>query len=350
MSGRRLAAAAALALAASPAEAYVRSTTSSGLCLWWSARSVHYVVNDFAVNGAASVCSSSQYPVASAVAAVEASFATWSGAGGCTDMQAVDDGTTASTATGLDCRNLVVFRRGPCSGLVPAGDPCRLWDVNGGSTFNCADKYNCWDTDDPFHGDDRVIALTTVSYDDTRGEIVDADIELNAWAGAGPSPPGYAFTCVDPPAPTCGAPGDAGCIAIDVQNTVTHEAGHVFGLAHTQADLYCDPLGTTATMCASASIGETAKRTLAPDDVAGICAIYPYVYPTARPTSVCFGSGQIEPRAPSACTQESGCGCGTAGADGWLGLAALLLWRRRRMERPGRQRPPRGRQHTTAPA
>ncbi len=351
MSGRRLAAAAALALAASPAEAYVRSTTPSGLWLWWSPRSVHYAVNDFSVNGAASVCSSSPSPpgpAAAAIAAVEASFATWSDAGGCTDMQAVDDGAIASTATGLDCRNLVVFRRGPCGGLVPAGDPCRLWDVNGGSTFNCADTYNCWDTDDPFHGDDRVIALTTVSYDDTRGEIVDADIELNAWAGAGPSPPGYSFTCVDPPAPTCSAPGDAGCIAIDVQNTVTHEAGHVFGLAHTQSQ-YCVPyvsLDSAATMCASASIGETAKRTLAQDDVDGICAIYP----AGRPTSVSFGSGQIEPRAPSACTQESGCGCGTAGADGWLGLAALLLWRRRRTECPGRRRPPRGRQHTTAPA
>lgn len=321
MSGRRLAAA-ILALAAFPAEAYVRSATSSGLCLWWSARSVHYEVNDFAVNAASQVCGA---PASGAVfTSVQASFDTWGQAtltgapGPCTDLGLVYDGPTPSTATGLDCRNLVVWRRGPCDGLVPPGDPCRLWNVNGGSTFNCADTYNCWDADDPFHGDSRVIALTTVSYVDGTGEIVDADIELNAWAGTGPSPPGYYFTCVDPPAPTCTAPGDAGCITMDVQNTVTHEAGHVLGLGHSTV--------STATMYASAPIGETSKRTLAPDDVAGICAIYP----AGAPTSVCFGSGQVDPRQPSSCEQPSGCGCGTAGAEGWLGLAALLLWRRRR--------------------
>ncbi|HYQ81681.1 MAG TPA: hypothetical protein VEP68_09270, partial [Anaeromyxobacteraceae bacterium] len=126
---RRLAAAAALCLAASPARAYVRSTTASGLCLWWSTRQVHYAVNDFTVHPAASVCMSS--PAGSAFAAVQASFTTWSGAGGCTDVQTVEDGTTPSTATGLDCQNLVVFRRGICGDLVPPGDPCRLWDVNG---------------------------------------------------------------------------------------------------------------------------------------------------------------------------------------------------------------------------
>lgn len=327
MSGRWPAAAAALTLAASPAEAFVRSTTSSGLCLWWSTRSVHYEVNDFTVNGAASVCSSSLDPVGSALAAVEASFTTWSGAGGCTDLQAVYGGTTPSTATGLDCRNLVVFRRGPCSGLVPASDPCQLWDVNEGSTVNCADRYNCWDTGDPFHEDSRVIALTTVSYQDATGEIVDADMELNAWTGAGPSPPGYYFTCVDPPAPVCGTPGETGCIEVDVQNTVTHEAGHVLGLGHALSE-YCYPtvsLASAATMCANASFGETAKRTLAQDDVNGICSIYP----AGAPTNVCFGSGQVEPRPSSTCTGES-CGCGTAGAEGWLALVALLLWRRRR--------------------
>jgi hypothetical protein len=322
-------AAAVLVLAAFPAEAYVRSTTSSGLCLWWSTRAVHYEVNDFAVNGAASVCSSSLDPPGSALAAVEASFTTWSGAGGCTDMQTVYDGSTPSTATGLDCANLVVFRRGPCDGLVPPGDPCLLWNVNGSSTFNCADKYNCWDTGDPFHGDSRVIALTTVSYDNGSGEIVDADIELNAWTGAGSSPPGYYFTCVDPPAPTCGAPGDTGCISMDVQNTVTHEAGHVLGLGHSLSQ-YCPPnvtVANEATMCATASLGETAKRTLAPDDVAGICAIYPAGAPTR---ASCDGSRLLVPRQSSSCQQPSSCGCGTAGAEGWLGLAALLLWRRRR--------------------
>ena len=316
---RRLAVAATLLLAASPAKAYLRSTTGAGLCLWWSTRQVHYAVNDFTVNPAASVClSSPPDPAAAAIAAVEASFATWSAAGACSDVGLALDGFSPSTATGLDCQNLVVFRRGPCADLVPPGDPCRLWDVNGGATVNCADRYNCWDADDPSHADSRVIALTTVSYVESSGEIVDADMELNAWDGVGSSPPGFYFTCVDPPAGACGAPGQNGCIAMDVQNVVTHEAGHVLGLGHSPV--------AGATMQATAPPGETTKRTLAQDDVDGVCAIYP----SGQPTAVCYGSGQVAPRPSSACKQPSGCGCGTAGAEGWLGLVALLLWRRRR--------------------
>jgi len=316
----RLAAAAALALAASPAAAFVRSTSSSGLCLWWSTRSIHYVVNDFTVNAATTVCSSS--PAGQVFTSVQQSFATWSGAGGCTDLSLVQDGRTPSTATGLDCQNLVVWRRGLCRDLVPPGDPCRLWEVNGGATVNCADKHNCWDTDDPFHADGRIIALTTVSYLDGSGEIVDADMELNAWDGSGPAPPGFYFTCVDsPPAPLCSSSPPflpAGCISMDVQNVVTHEAGHVLGLGHSPSP--------GATMEATAPAGETAKRTLAQDDVNGICAIYP----AGQPIRItCDGSGLLAPRASSTCQQPSGCGCGTAGAEGWLGLVALLLWRRR---------------------
>jgi hypothetical protein len=283
---------------------------------------VHYAVNDFTVNAAATVCTSSlPDPAAQVLASVRQSFDTWD-AVACTDLELVYDGPTPATATGLDCQNLVVWRRGLCRDLVPPGDPCRLWDVNGGATVNCADKHNCWDTDDPFHADSRVIALTTVSYVESSGEIVDADMELNAWDGSGPQPPGFYFTCVDlPPAPLCSSSPPfvpAGCIAMDVQNVVTHEAGHVLGLGH-------PPFQPTATMYASAPLGETSKRTLDPDDVAGICAIYPSV----APTEVCFGSGQVAPRPSSACQQPSGCGCGTAGAEGWLGLLALLLWRRR---------------------
>lgn len=318
---RRLLCAAALCLAASPAAA-VRSTSASGQCLWWSTRSIHYAVNDFTVNGAAQVCGA---PASGAVqASVQASFATWGQAtltgatGPCTDLDLVDDGPTPSTATGLDCQNLVVWRRGLCSELVPPGDPCRLWSVNSAATVNCADKWNCWDTDDPFHADSRVIALTTVSYSDGSGEIVDADMELNAWAGSGSQPPGYYFTCVDPPAVACVAPGQAGCIAMDVQNVVTHEAGHVLGLGHS--------LVAGATMEASAPNGETSKRTLAQDDVQGVCEIYP----AAQPTRVtCDGTGLLAPRPSSTCEQPSSCGCGTAGAEGWLGFLALLLWRRR---------------------
>jgi hypothetical protein len=67
------------------------------------------------------------------------------------------------------------------------------------------------------------------------------------------------------------APGEGdGCYEniakFDLQNTSTHEAGHVYGLAHVQASFN--------TMDASAATGETYKRSLASGDIAGAHAIY----------------------------------------------------------------------------
>jgi hypothetical protein len=67
------------------------------------------------------------------------------------------------------------------------------------------------------------------------------------------------------------APGEGdGCYegvhAYDLQNTATHEFGHVYGLGHVSS-----PFNT---MAPTASTGETYKRSLAPGDAAGIRAIY----------------------------------------------------------------------------
>ena len=96
---------------------------------------------------------------------------------------------------------------------------------------------------------------------------------------------------------------------MDVQNTVTHEAGHVIGFAH-NSDL-------NSTMYFQAPIGDTSKRSLASMDIQGVCD----VYPIGKPPLTCG-------------TNSSGCGCGTTGAEGVLGLAAVALaWRRRRPRR-----------------
>jgi uncharacterized protein (TIGR03382 family) len=110
---------------------------------------------------------------------------------------------------------------------------------------------------------------------------------------------------------------------MDLQATVTHEVGHFIGLRHV-----CDPGGggpdaglprcntshDAITMNPSTGVGDIEKRTLHPDDVAGVCAIYP----TGRSSSP--GS-------------SSSGGCGTGGGGGGA-LAALLaaaaLARRRR--------------------
>ena len=95
--------------------------------------------------------------------------------------------------------------------------------------------------------DPNAIALATTSWDDLRGRLLDADIEFNAE---------YFTFGID------GAASKA-----DLQNTATHEIGHLIGLDHSS--------DTTATMYAVAALGDTNKRTLAADDEEGLCALYP---------------------------------------------------------------------------
>ncbi len=95
--------------------------------------------------------------------------------------------------------------------------------------------------------DRSVMALTTLSYDDKSGRILDADIEFNGEI--------FDFS-VD---------GEAGMA--DIQNTATHEIGHTIGLEHTS--------NRDATMAPTAETGDTDKRTLHKDDINGICELYP---------------------------------------------------------------------------
>jgi hypothetical protein len=101
--------------------------------------------------------------------------------------------------------------------------------------------------------DSRAFAITSVWFRPSTGVIVGADIALNGHRG---------------PFGICSNPGGcAGEAITDLQNVVTHEAGHFLGLDHT--DDHAD-----ATMWCSASSGDIDKRDLAPDDSEGLCAIY----------------------------------------------------------------------------
>jgi len=90
--------------------------------------------------------------------------------------------------------------------------------------------------------------MTTLSYKRSTGQIVDTDISLNNWK--------FSFSVVDPVPPD----------AIDLLNTLTHEVGHLLGLDHS-----VDP---HATMFAVAPDGESKKRSLEEDDIAGVCDLY----------------------------------------------------------------------------
>jgi hypothetical protein len=160
------------------------------------------------------------------------------------------------------------------------------------------------------------LALTLIWHDKKTGEILDVDMELNGGAG----------TFTDCKATRCGNSD-----SIDLQNTVTHEAGHLLGLGHS------DVRG--ATMQPSTTMSpEIEKRDLAPDDTEGYCAL-------ELPDGPCEMGRCTCPAPPVYASHRTvrACSCrtlgqahGEAGALWSAGIAATLLasvWLRRRKRR-----------------
>jgi hypothetical protein len=224
--------------------------------------------------------------------AVSSSEQTWQ-----TQLQAcgnldLNEGTRSSSrsvgyTSGGSNENLVLYRTRLCSAVVPSGDSCL-------AAGTCGNVYDCWD-----HAS-SIVALTTTSYIVNSGELVDADVELNA-ATAFP-------TVVDAPPCPPGAPSTS-CVANDVQNAMTHEFGHFLGLAHAP-----DP---GSTMYANEPLGETSKRVLDSGSKQFVCDVYPQGHASLDCTASAGGG---------AGGGNSSSGCSSAGTAGGLmpGLALLL--------------------------
>ncbi len=164
----------------------------------------------------------------------------------------------------------------------------------------------------------EAFALTSVWHDKATGEILDVDMEMNE----DPELEGILGKFGICPAPIETRAGELPLCAVDglvdIQNVVTHEAGHFLGLGHSE-DL-------RSVMRFQAETRDLSKRTLEADDIEGICAIYP---PGSLPEQCDFAprNGKslqcYEPQA------ANGCGCRAAGSPGddsswpWI-LAALL--------------------------
>jgi hypothetical protein len=202
-------------------------------------------------------------------AALGRSLATWSGAGGCTDVLLVDEGAPSALRTNLmggahDLENRVVFRED-------------AWPPDLGP---------------------ETLAITTLVYRRSTGEILDADIDLNGvdhvWSVAAEPPPGET----------------------DLENTATHEVGHLLGFAHV-----IDP---TATMHGQSDPGDVAKRDLSEDDVSAVCEVYPVGARTPG------GGGGRPPLSSGTCAVGRARPATAMFALGGAALALLRLRRRRR--------------------
>jgi hypothetical protein len=327
-----VAAALTLLAAATPAFAFRRSEARNedgspipGRCTWWRTNQIPVVFNPELANTRG--CASS----AVALQLARDSVATWSTAtrgneaAPCTDVQLVDAGTTTSRIAGFSRTgpnvNLIVWRRGLCSdpAVVALDDACRRQGEGA-----CADTYGCWD-----HGTAGTIAITTTTFSVDTAEILDADMELFDRDEARGT--GFWFTCAGPNATSCGiaALPTTNCVSMDLGSTVAHEAGHMLGLAHNcETAQGCADRFTT--MFASAAIGDTHKRDLAEDDVAGVCTMYP----AGAPPSPSGGNGASGTACQPLATGSSsggnggGGGCTSAGpgaAAGPASAAAFLV-------------------------
>jgi hypothetical protein len=198
--------------------------------------------------------------------ALEQALETWSSPA-CSDWDFDYRGTTSDTRAGFDSE-----------------------DIEGNTNVVV------WNEDDFTYG--VFAALTLVTFDPTDGRIYDVDIEMNGTD--------YTFS-VD---------GEAG--VFDVQDVLTHELGHFIGLGHSTVG--------EATMAGGSVPGETFRHDLDPDDIDGLCTIYP--------------AGDVTPDCPAGAGPvddewgQNDCSCASApsGAASLISLVfgVALVGRRRR--------------------
>lgn len=149
------------------------------------------------------------------------------------------------------------------------------------------------DNDWTYRGIDGTLAKTTVTFDAKTGQILDADIAINS---------AYNNLTV----------GDTK-VGYDLQSIVTHEVGHLLGVAHSS--------DFDATMFASYEPGTKDLRTLAPDDVKAVCAAYP---PGRAATCDTTPHGGLATSCPTDEPASSGCATAPGGAAS-TGAVLLLL-------------------------
>jgi MYXO-CTERM domain-containing protein len=237
---------------------------------------------------------------------IDASIDTWNAStASCSYLVVKDAGKKAIEVNGKDYTNVIKFRDVSWCRPATHDDPAKCYSESSAG-------------------------ITTATYIDDGGPrdgaIVDADVEINGV--------NFAISVAGQTLATM-----KGCNA-ELQNTLTHELGHLHGLEHTclavgdpgrtddqgnpvpSCSATSDPKIVEATMYNFQDCDETKKETLDPDDINAICAIYP----TAKDPGTC------EP------VQIGGCCSADGGPAGPLTLSVLVgllgrRWRRRKNRR-----------------
>lgn len=291
----------ALATQGAAVRTRVDDASATSPCLWWK-ENTEIVYRQNAA-GNAEIADDKEFTE------VKEAFDTWNTElQRCSSLKLTEGPRTTTTDVTYDAaaqnENVVVFRTKRCAVAAPAADAC--WSSSAG----CGNKYQCWD-----HSA-SAIAITTTFYSPSTGQIFDGDIELNAAPNS--SGARFIFTVVDTPVCQAGT-GNQGCVATDLQNTMTHEIGHLLGLAHSPV--------RTSTMAAEAVPGELTKRALDADSARFVCEVYP----------AGGYAKQCVLKSASATLGVTARGCGVVGAHAPLALLAVGSWVRSRRHRKERR-------------
>jgi len=183
--------------------------------IYWKSACVGYHVNQ---------AGSRQFSFDEASALIQRAFLAWTSPGQVCfpSIQVVALAPTANAQVGYDHENIFVFR----DDGIPGFESSTLLEV------------------------------TTSTFNNETGEILDFDVEINTQ---------LPFIVADPE--DGGDADGGGTLAYDLRFVMTHAAGHVLGLAHSG-----DP---DAVLFASTDPGIKTPPYVKADDATGICAIYP---------------------------------------------------------------------------
>ena len=247
----------------------VSGCMTGGVPLYWADMPVTYELNQAA---------SSQISLDAATQVIDASFAKWA------QVSCTTDGGPAHPALSFQ-------RQAPTNGAFVACTTDADVDAEACDAVQAAGPHQIIFRDDawPYNDSMNEIALTTVTFGTTLGDIRSANTEINTF--------GYPISTTNPP------PSGAYSLAA----IMDHEAGHFIGLAHAEEK--------TAVMYAMYALTQPPDLSLQTDDIAGVCTIYP-----PSTTHGCM----VSPSGPA--HDASGVGIIALG----VGLAVTAATRRRR--------------------